>query len=394
MSDEIYMSKTIGVVTGTRAEYGLLARTIKLLQQDEKFETCIFVCGAHLSPEFGYTITELEDDGVKNIVAVEMLMSSNSRVGVAKSVGIATMSFADAFSRVKLDALIVLGDRYEILAASQTAMLLDIPLIHIHGGEVTEGAFDDAIRHSITKMANVHFPATEEFAGRIKQLGENPESIFVVGSPGVDNILNGPRMEKAKLEKSLGFKLNTPLALVTYHPVTKALNSNENDISPLVAAIKSNPQLTYIITYPNADGGGNDIIEQWQTIKSLPNIKIVPSLGFTRYLSVMEYVDCVIGNSSSGIIEAPSFYACTINIGSRQNGRPRALSVIDVDMKDNDISFAIKRSCDKNFQTTLKNTTNPYGKGGTAQAIVNILTKLNMADFRVKTFTDYKLNAK
>jgi UDP-hydrolysing UDP-N-acetyl-D-glucosamine 2-epimerase len=386
--------KKIGIVTGTRAEYGLLSRTIELLQNDDRFNTCVFACGAHLSPEFGYTINELEGDGVKNITPVEMLMSSNSRIGVAKSVGIATISFADAFSRANLDALIVLGDRYEILAASQTAMLLDIPLIHIHGGEVTEGAFDDAIRHSITKMANVHFPATEEFADRIKQLGENPESIFVVGSPGVDNILNGPRMGKAKLEKSLGFELNSPLALVTYHPVTKALNSYENDISPLVAAIKSNPQITYIITYPNADGGGNDIIEQWQTISSLPNIKIVPSLGFIRYLSVMEYVDFVIGNSSSGIIETPSFHVCTINIGSRQNGRPRALSVIDVNMNENDISVAIKKSCDRNFQNTLKNTVNPYGEGGTAQAIVNILTKLNMADFRVKTFTDYKLNVK
>lgn len=386
------MIKTIGIVTGTRAEYGLLSRTIKLLQNDVRFYTYVFACGAHLSPEFGYTITELEDNSVQNIIPVEMLMSSASRVGIAKSVGIATMSFADAFSRQKLDAIMILGDRYEMLAAAQAAMFLDIPLIHIHGGEVTEGAFDDAIRHSITKMANIHFPVAEEFAARIRQLGENTKSIFVVGSPGVDNILNAPRMEKSKLEESIGFKIEGPLALVTYHPVTKAQNSNENDIAPLVEAIKNNPQLTYVITYPNADGGGKDIIEQWQTIAHLDNVEIVPSLGFIRYLSLMEFVDCVIGNSSSGIIEAPSFYVSTVNIGTRQHGRPRASSVIDVDMNEKNISAAIAKSCDSSFKVDLKSIESPYGQGGTARIVVDILSELDLSSFSIKTFTDYKIN--
>jgi len=382
------MTKTIGIVTGTRAEYGLLSRTIDLLQNDDRFLTHVFVCGAHLSPEFGYTISELEDNGVENIVQVEMLMSSSSRVGVAKSLGIATMSFADAFSIKNLDGLIVLGDRYEILAAAQTAMLLDIPLIHIHGGEVTEGAFDDSIRHSITKMANIHFPVAAEFGKRIQQLGESSNSIFVVGSPGVDNIINYPKMSKQELEDSLGFKLNKPLALVTYHPVTKAMNFTENDITPLVEAIKSNPNYMYVITYPNADGGGNDIIEQWNTIAHLDNIKIVPSLGFRRYLSIMELVDCVIGNSSSGIIEAPSFSVLTINIGTRQHGRPRAKSVIDVSMSCKEISQQLEDAC----QLDLQNIQSPYGKGGTAEAIVKILSTIDLASFSVKKFMDANIN--
>jgi UDP-hydrolysing UDP-N-acetyl-D-glucosamine 2-epimerase len=386
------MIKTIGIVTGTRAEYGLLSRTIKLMQSDARFKTWVFACGTHLSPEFGYTITELEDNNVQNIIPVEMLMSSASRVGIVKSVGIATMSFADAFTREKLDAILILGDRYEMLAAAQATMFLDIPLIHIHGGEVTEGAFDDAIRHSITKMANIHFPVADEFAMRIRQLGENVNSIFVVGSPGVDNILNAERMEKSKLEESLDFKLEGKIALVTYHPVTKTQNSIENDIKPLVEAIINNPQLTYVITYPNADGGGKDIIEQWQRIAYLDNVKIVPSLGFMRYLSIMEFVDCVIGNSSSGIIEAPSFHVASINIGTRQHGRPRAISVLDVDMNEKSISAAITKSCDSSFKVDLKSSVSPYGQGGTAQIIVDILSELDLSSFSIKTFTDYKIN--
>jgi UDP-hydrolysing UDP-N-acetyl-D-glucosamine 2-epimerase len=382
------MRKNIGFVTGTRAEYGLLARTIMLMQSDKRFSTCVFACGAHLSPEFGYTISEIESDGVENVIPVEMLLSSNSRVGIAKSVGIATMSFADAFSRESLDALVLLGDRYELLAAAQTAMLLNIPIIHIHGGEVTEGAFDDAIRHSITKMANLHFPATQEFAQRIKQLGESPDSIFVVGSPGVDNILNGPRMNKKSLEESLGFSLADPLALVTYHPVTKALDESENDIAPLIAAMKVNSQFNYVITYPNADGGGDKIIKQWESIAHLDNIHIVPSLGFKRYLSLMEYVKCVIGNSSSGIIEAPSFNAMTINIGTRQNGRPRALSVVDTPMEKKAISEAMTLSVDEKWNTNKDTTHNPYGQGGTAQKIVELLAELNFDTFRIKKFQD------
>lgn len=382
------MAKSIGIVTGTRAEYGLLSRLIKALQSDDRFSTTVFACGAHLSPEHGYTLSEIENDGVENIVPLEMLMSSASKVGVVKSVGMATIGFADAFTHQLLDAVVVLGDRYEILAASQAAMLLGIPLIHIHGGEVTEGAFDDAIRHSISKMANIHFPATEEFANRLKQLGEQDSSIFVVGSPGVDNILNGSRIDKAELESSLGFKCEGRLCLVTYHPVTRAKDTAENDISPLVQSIENNSDFTYIITYPNADGGGENIIAKWQSIAHLDNVHIVPSLGFKRYLSVMQYVDCVIGNSSSGIIETPSFNVSTINIGTRQNGRPRAESIMDISMDKVQISKMLKAVKESKDRGKSLDVVNPYGNGGAVDKMVDILASIDFNDFLIKSFSD------
>ena len=385
------MKKTIGIVTGTRAEYGLLARTIAKLQQSNSVDTRIFVCGTHLSPEYGMTIEELRQNGVENIVPVEMLLSSNSRVGVAKSIGLATMGFADAFSREPLDCILVLGDRYEILAAAQTALILDIPLAHIHGGEVTEGAFDEAIRHSISKMANIHFPATREFALRIQQLGESPESTFVCGAPGVDNVINEPRMDKSSLEESLGFTLSSPLALVTYHPVTNTVNRDENDIGPLVKAIGARSDITFVVTYPNADGGGKSIIDQWQGVSSLDNVHIVPSLGFKRYLSLMEHVDCVIGNSSSGIIEAPSFKVGTINIGTRQKGRPRAASIIDLDMDYEQIIEAIDRCCSSSFKNSLVKTVNPYGEGNASSKIADVLIKTDLSSFKLKSFRDIHL---
>ena len=382
------MIKKIGIVTGTRADFGLLYRTIALLQKDERFETNVFACGAHLSPEYGMTISELESKGVSNVIPVEMLLSTSSGVGIAKSVGLATISFADAFSHANLDCLLILGDRYEILAAAQSAMFLNIPIAHIHGGEVTEGAFDDCIRHSLTKMANIHFPVAEQFANRIKQLGEEDNSIHVVGSPGVDNIVNEPRLTLSELEESLGFSLEKRCALVTYHPVTKTKNDGENDITSLVNAIKARPELDYIITYPNADGCGNQIIEQWKKIEHLANVHIVPSLGFFRYLSVMEHVDCVIGNSSSGIIEAPSYKVGTINIGSRQAGRPRSELIVDVDMDEEAIKLAITECCSEEFKEKAIEIVNPYGEGDTANRIVSILASLDLASFRFKKFID------
>lgn len=384
------MKKKIGVVTGTRADFGLLYRTICMLQADNRFETTIFACGTHLSPEYGMTVSELESKGIENIVKVEMLLSTSSRVGIAKSVGLATISFADAFSKENLDCLLILGDRYEILAAAQCAMFLNIPIAHIHGGEVTEGAFDDCIRHSITKMANIHFPVAQQFANRIKQLGEPESSIFVVGAPGVDNILNEPKLSLSELEDGLGFSIKKPCALVTYHPVTKTKNNKENDIASLVDAIKETPELNYIITYPNADGCGKEIIEQWNKIKDLSNVHIVPSLGFLKYLCVMEYVDCVIGNSSSGIIEAPSYNVGTINIGSRQNGRPKSELILDVAMDKEAIKHAISTCCSEEFKNKAISSTNPYREGDTAKTIVSTLGSLNFSSFSIKKFVDRK----
>ncbi|EPJ46640.1 MAG: hypothetical protein OFPII_18980 [Osedax symbiont Rs1] len=381
-------TKKIGIVTGTRAEYGLMSRVIHLMQLDVRFSTVIFVTGTHLSPDYGHTIDELEEQEVDNIYPIEILLSSASRVGVAKSVGLATLSFADAFSKEKPDAILILGDRFEILAAAQTAMLLGIPIIHLHGGEITEGAFDDAIRHAVTKLANLHFVSTELFARRVEQMGENSNSIFVVGSFGIDNILNTPRMDVSELENSLGSVLDRPIALVTYHTVTNTLDTNENDIQPLVEAIVNNPQLLYVITYPNADGYGKRIISQWEVISSLHNVILLPSLGFRRYLSLMEHVDCVIGNSSSGIIEAPTFKVGTVNIGTRQKGRPTADSIINVEMSEKLISGAIKECCSDKFKRNLVNIKNPYGEGGAAKNMIEILFNIDFNSYKIKTFVD------
>lgn len=380
------MSKHVGIVTGTRADYGLLSRTIKLLQADIHSKTTVFACGSHLSPEFGMTIKEIEDDGVQNIIPVEMLLSTDSRVGTAKSLGLATISFADVFSAANLDCLLVLGDRYEILAAAQSALLLGIPIAHIHGGELTEGAFDEAIRHSITKMASVHFPAANEFARRIRQLGEDPASIFVTGSPGIDNIKNEARLSVKELKETIPLSFERPLVLVTYHPVTNSIE--ENNIAPLVSAMSEFKDCEFIITYPNADGGGNRIIEQWSSLSSQENIAIVPSLGFRRYLSVMENVKCIVGNSSSGIIEAPSFKVPTINIGTRQDGRPMASSVINVSMEAQQIKAAFSKAMSDEFKKAISSVENPYGKGNTAEMIVDKLKTLEFTKFKSKKFWD------
>ena len=379
--------KRVGVVTGTRADFGLLSRTIKLLQSDKNFETIVFACGSHLSAEYGNTIDEVRNSGVENIVSVEMLLSSSTRVGIAKSIGLATISFADKLSDANLDCLLVLGDRYEILAATQAALILDIPTAHIHGGEVTEGAFDDAIRHSLTKMANIHFPATEEFADRIRQLGEQDDSIFVVGSPGVDNIVNEKRLSKEALEESLGFAVGDKPILVTYHPVTKA-SLQENDVTPLVEAIKNLQDFNFVITFPNADGGGEKIINAWRSIEHLSHVNLIPSLGFIRYLSLMEHVVAVIGNSSSGIIEVPGFKVPTINIGTRQKGRPLASSVVNCRLGNKDILDSIDKVMSEEFQNSLSKTINPYGDGQAAERIVDVLTKIDFENVRIKKFRD------
>lgn len=379
--------RRIGIVTGTRADFGLLYRTILLLQSDNRFDTCVFACGTHLSPDFGLTINELIEKNVKNIVFVDMLLSSGSRLGVAKSVGLATISFADKLHDANLDCLLIIADRYEMLAAAQAAMILNIPIAHIHGGEITEGAFDDSIRHCLTKLANIHFPVADVFANRLRQLGEQDNSIFVVGAPGVDNIANEPRLSVCELQESLGFNFKKPLALITYHPVTRG-DSKENNISPLVNAIINHDALEFIITYPNADGGGDQIIKQWKDIQNHEHVHLVPSLGFIRYLSLMSIVECVIGNSSSGIIEAPAFGVPTINIGTRQLGRPQAKSILNCCMDTSEIYQSIQYAMTPAFKLKYKDAVNPYGEGDTANKIVEILASIEFEKFIIKKFKD------
>ncbi len=380
--------RKIGIVTGTRADFGLLSRSILLLQQHACVKTVVFACGTHLSPEYGYTINELTENGIENIIPIEMLLSSTTRVGIAKSTGLATISFADAFNSQQLDCLLILGDRFEIFAAAQAALFLGIPIAHIHGGEITEGAFDEALRHSISKMASIHFPATDAFAKRLMQLGEQPSQIFVTGAPGIDNILNANNFDNIDLTSVLKFKnQNSPLFLVTYHPVTNGL-PRENDITPLLSVIKERQDINFLVTYPNADGDGAKMISQWLELTNMDNVSICPSLGFKRYLAVMKQAACVMGNSSSGLIEAPSFKIPIINIGTRQQGRPKSCYVIDTEMDRYALINAIKKALNSEFISQCKRTENPYGKGNASENIVKVLTEIDLGSCQLKPFYD------
>lgn len=378
--------RKIGVVTGTRADFGLLSRSILLLQKHASVETVVFACGTHLSPEYGYTINELTENGIENIIPIEMLLSSTTRVGIAKSTGLATISFADAFNSQQLDCLLILGDRFEIFAAAQAALFLGIPIAHIHGGEITEGAFDEALRHSISKMASIHFPATDAFAKRLMQLGEQPSQIFVTGAPGIDNILNANNFDNIDLNSVLKFKdQNAPLFLVTYHPVTNGL-PGENDINPLLNVIKERKGINFLVTYPNADGDGAKMISQWLELTNMDNVSICPSLGFKRYLAVMKQAACVMGNSSSGLIEAPSFKIPIINIGTRQQGRPKSCSVIDTIMEASSLNLAVNQALDNDFISLCKKALNPYGEGNSSEKIVQVLSETKFDTLIPKQF--------
>tara|TARA_B100000700_G_C15062696_1_gene866948 strand:- start:5690 stop:6853 length:1164 start_codon:yes stop_codon:yes gene_type:complete len=368
--------RKIAIITGTRADFGLLCPIIQKLQQHSAFSTVVYACGSHLSPEFGMTINELTQNDIANVRPIEMLLSSSSKVGVAKSTGLAVISFTDALAADKPDCVLVLGDRYETFAVAQASFLLDIPIAHIHGGEVTEGAFDDALRHSISKMASIHFCAAEQFAQRLQRLGEFPSSIHVVGAPGVDNIMSSRAADEGELAEVLDFESCAPLMLVTYHPVTRG-SDEENDITPLINVIAQNPQYNFIVTYPNADGLGAQMISQWQVLAQYPHVRLVPSLGFKRYLGVMGRAACVLGNSSSGLIEAPSFKVPTINIGTRQHGRPRSETVIDTPMQQCSIEQALQQATSESFKQVCEQAENPYGQGNSAQKIVDTLAELD-----------------
>ncbi|MFY8272914.1 UDP-N-acetylglucosamine 2-epimerase [Pseudoalteromonas sp. SSDWG2] len=377
--------KKIAIVTGTRADFGLLCPIILKLQQHPQFDTCVFACASHLSPEFGMTINELKANSINNIRPIEMLLSSSSKVGVAKSTGLAVISFTDAFAAEQPDCVLVLGDRYEIFAAAQASFFLDIPIAHIHGGEVTEGAFDDALRHCISKLASVHFCAAEQFAERLERLGEFPKSIHVVGAPGVDNILSARGACESEVADVINFPSQSPLVLVTYHPVTRG-DASENDITPLLTAIENQTQFNFIVTYPNADGLGAQMIKQWQKLAHLPHVRLEPSLGFRRYLTVMSHTACVLGNSSSGIIEAPSFHVPTVNIGSRQDGRPRSASIIDIEMESKLVEESLQKATSEEFKQLCQQATNPYGQGNSAEKIVEILASIDFNTLSKKGF--------
>ena len=322
--------KNICVVTGTRAEYSLLTPLLKRIEAEEQYVLQLVVTGTHLSPEFGMTVEQIEADGYAIARKIEMLVSSDSSVGVAKSVGLATLSFADAFDSLSPDLVIILGDRFEMLAVAQTALLLNIPIAHIHGGELSYGAYDDAIRHAITKMATWHFPSSERHRQRIIQLGENPNRVWNVGALGVENIMNVPLLTRDELTKTVPFA-RQPFFLITYHPET---NYNRGGIDVLLDALT--PYLNdyaFIFTKSNADNGGRMINEEIaRYVKHHDRTALYDSLGLVRYLSAVREAAVVIGNSSSGLIEVPYLQTPTVNIGERQAGRERPSSVLQAEL--------------------------------------------------------------
>lgn len=367
--------KRIGIMTGTRAEYGLLKPLMQEINKDNDLELYLIVSGMHLSPEFGMTYKEIEEDGFQINAKVEMLLSSDSPVGISKSIGLGIIGFADEFQRADLDMLILLGDRYEALSAAICAMVMRIPIAHLHGGELTEGAIDEGIRHSITKMSYLHFTSTEEYRRRVIQLGENPERVFCVGAIGVENIKKINLMTKEELERSIHFEIDENTVIVTYHPVTLENNTVEEQFLNLLEVLDRNPKIRMIFTKANADTNGrivNELIDKYVAQNSERACAFM-SLGQKRYISALKYCRIVIGNSSSGIIEAPSFGKPIINIGDRQKGRICADSVINCGYTQQEIQRAMETALTEEFENKARNCRNPYEKENTAANIISVI---------------------
>ncbi len=379
----------ICVVTGSRAEYGLLKPLLHALESDAKFELQIIATAMHLSPTFGSTYREIESDGFSIDAKVDMLLASDSQVSIAKSVGIGTFSIAEALSRLTPDSVMLLGDRFETLAAAQAAMLQRIPVLHIHGGEITQGAIDDAIRHSITKMSYLHFASTEEYRNRIIQLGEHPDRVFNVGALGAQSAANLVPLSKAELESDLGLSLKRPLILSTYHPETLADRKPASALQDMLDAFTEFPKATIVLTYPNADASGQSLIPLLERFaeQHQGRVSLNRSLGQKRYLSLLQYADVVVGNSSSGIIEAPSLGTPTVNIGARQDGRVMADSVVCCEDRKQAIVEGIQRCLSKEFQSEVATVSNPYGQGDTCERIVDTLKRAKLGA-GVKQFYD------
>ncbi len=381
------MTRKICVVTGTRADYGLLKWLIGDISGDPDLTLQLVATGMHLSPEFGMTVREIEQDGFRIDRKVEMLLSSDSATGTAKSLGLGVIGFADALGDLGPDVMVVLGDRFEIFAAVSAALFAKIPVAHLHGGEITEGAYDDAMRHAITKMSHLHFVATAEYRDRVIQLGEQPDRVHLVGGLGVDSIHRLHLMGKAELESSLGMRFGVKNLLITFHPATLDEVSGTRQMEALLQALGALQDTRLIFTLPNADTGGREMIRLLEDfVRQHENARAYPSLGQRRYLSCVAHVDGVIGNSSSGLLEAPSLKTGTVNIGDRQKGRPCAGSVINCEPSVEAISGAIARLYSEEFKNKLASAQNPYGEGGASEKIANILKRAELAGLSTKRF--------
>ncbi len=383
------IKRKIAVFTGTRAEYGLLYELISEIQRSPSMQLQLIVSGTHLSPEFGSTSRHIEVDGFPIESRVEMLLASDTAVGVTKSMGLGLIGFADELERLKPDILVVLGDRYEALAIAQSAMIARIPIAHIHGGEATEGLIDEAIRHSITKMSHLHFVAAEKFQRRVIQLGEDPQRVWVVGASGLDNIAKLKPVSKKTLETDLGLVLKSPIFLVTYHPVTLGDNDSNLKMRTLLQVLDETGG-TIIITGSNADTGGVALQSEATRFASArpERVAFVESLGARRYLSLMQHADVVVGNSSSGLIEAPAIGVPTVDIGERQLGRLLANSVIHCSEAAEDIRWAVEHALTDQHKQIAACRQTPYGAPGSAERISRVLDEYPLEGILKKRFFD------
>lgn len=384
--------RKICVITGTRAEYGLLYWVIKKLEQTQSVELQLIVTGMHLSSEFGLTYKQIEEDGLKIDRKIETLLSSDTSVSISKSMGLGMISFAEAFNELKPDIVLVLGDRFEIFSAVSAAMVARIPVAHCHGGEATEGLIDESIRHSITKMSHIHFTSTEEYKNRVIQMGEQPTTVFNTGALGIESINKLPLLDLKSFQESINFELKAKLKLlVTFHPVTLEFNSAEHQMNQLIGAIDMLEDVQIIFTKANADTDGriiNSLIDTYVNNNKQKAIAFA-SLGQLRYLSALNHIDIVLGNSSSGLLEVPSFKKATINIGDRQKGRIQAQSVIDCEPDRYSIIRAIKRAESIEFRQMLRGVSNPYGSGNPSDVIVDILNKVDLGALLKKKFYNF-----
>jgi len=379
--------RRIAVITVARSDYGIYKSILHAIRMDKELQLSLLVGGMHLSPEFGNTVTDIESDGFEIAAKIEMLLSSDSPEGVAKSIGLGVLGFAQAYADVRPDLLLLLGDRFEMLSAAVAALPYGFPIAHIHGGESTEGAMDEAIRHSITKMSHLHFASTEAYAKRIIQMGEEPWRVTVSGAPALDNLAKIPLLKKEALEERFGFSLKDKTLLVTYHPVTSEPQDATHHIEELLAALKESG-FALIFTSPNADQQGRSILQKIQDfVLHHPRAWFVANLGQQGYFSLMGQVAAMVGNSSSGMIEAASFALPVVNIGSRQRGRVHGQNVLNVEYERKEISDGIHRATQPQFKLSLANMKNPYGEGQAAEKIVSKLKNVPLnRELLVKRF--------
>jgi UDP-hydrolysing UDP-N-acetyl-D-glucosamine 2-epimerase len=379
--------RKIAIVTGTRAEYGLLYWIIKGINEDPELQLQLIVTGMHLSPEFGLTVKEIEKDGFPVAEKVEMLLSSDTETAISTSMGLGMIGFAKAYERLQPDMLLVLGDRFEILAAVSAALPFRMPVAHIHGGESTEGQMDEAIRHAITKMSHIHFTAAEVYKKKVIQMGEAPENVHCFGAPGLDNIHKLQLYDRQRLFADLAIPDNRPVGVMTYHPVTLEKDAAVGQIQEVLEAISASGDMFWVMTLPNADTGAMTVIEELYAFaeRHQERAKVFQSLGQVRYLSLLKYATVMLGNSSSGIIEAPSFKLPVINIGDRQRGRLRSANVIDVaECRADTITDALHKALSPEFKKELQDIRNPYGDGGASDRIIESLKNVSTGDSLIK----------